>query len=869
MASAAVIPPRTASSSSRRMVPAPVSVLSPRRTILSVGVMNPGPSTSTAAATLSSSSSASTSTSSTVNTSSSASTPSTANALSSAFTLSASSTGLDDPPPPTLAQIVALKNSLLARSISNAGQSPQGRRVTSTTGLSSVSTPTSKTAPSGASTSNQSTSMSTVGPLQARSDMNSHSEPQDELFDLLFDLSSIDADEPLTAATTTASTPSQLRDRRLSDSAPSQADLFGGAHMFLDTKDTQAGVSLTEAFLPNTEEDVQMDVLSSEVDPNSPFVDIPTDFVDYTTNPFGAWDPLEADPSFSLNPLAETFDFSSDEAQQLALDLFGKPSTPISNLAGNVNLADINHLLAPTADMEDVWFGKEVPEDDEAEQDEDQDDSNQAVVEKDAPAIPSTAAAAPPAQPVKEKRGRGRPRREPAAVADDAAVDAPVKRPRGRPRKIVDPNLPIETATKKRKASNSMLPVAHTVTVPVVTAESEAVVIPPALKEEVEDDDEDMNYMMKMAEASLNGTLPKNAVHPPPGPLLPRPLNPSDAAKLSLHKFKPQRPMDPDLAQQYLALKNPNLNSKERRQLRNKLSARSFRERRKEYIDTLEAELCRVVQENVAMSQDLEEARKEREAFKARVEALERTMGKMDLQGEGLSVKLAETSHQKDAADDEVLKSKATLEQSLPPLRKTEPSIAVHSVLLPEPTVDVLRRPFDFNSVVSDRENLVEDWLREQNQFGAVNAFGQEHGEIEMLKLWNQRPGVEESVKAAAFDSSIDATTWVAKLLGSVRDAVVSTAGHDSSYLSDADFLDTTADINDADTLCGDENDIQHHNESTNTQVLNDEAEYLADEANDDDEDESLCGEEDVHSVGLEAVRMLMRAMNLGSALSK
>ncbi|KAJ3410110.1 hypothetical protein CcCBS67573_g00927 [Chytriomyces confervae] len=866
MASAAVIPPRTASASSRRMVPAPVSVLSPRRTILSVGVMNPGPSTSTAA-TLSSSSSASTSSSSAVNTSSSTNTPSTANALSSSFTLSAS-TGLDDPPPPTLAQIVALKNSLLARSISNAGQSPQGRRVTSATGLPSVpvSTPPSTSAASGASTSNRTTSMSTVGGSQSHSEIHSHSEPQDELFDLLFDLSSVDADELLTAATTTASTPSQLRDRRLSHSAPNQADLFGGAHMFLDAKDTQANASLTETFLPDTEEEMQMDVLSSEVDPLSPFADISSDFVDYSSNPFGAWDPLEADPGFALNPMAETFDFSSDEAQQLALDLFGKPSTP--NLSGNVNLADINHMLAPSTDMEGVWFGKEGPEDDEAEQDEDQDDLNQALVEKDVPAIPTGVVAPPPAQPVKEKRGRGRPRREPAAVADDAgAVDAPVKRPRGRPRKVVDPNQPIETATKKRKASNSMLPVSHTVTVPVVSAESESVVIPAVLKEEVEDDDEDMNYMMKMAEASLNGTLPKNAVHPPPGPLLPRPLNPSDAAKLSLHKFKPQRPMDSDLAQQYLALKNPNLNSKERRQLRNKLSARSFRERRKEYIDTLEAELCRIVQENVTMSQDLEEARKEREAFKARVEALESTMGKLDLQ---MSAKLADSDLQKDTAHDEVLKSKASLEQSLPPLRKTEPSIAVHSVLLPEPAVDVLRRPFDFNSVVSERENLVEDWLREQSQFGAVNAFVQEHGEIEMLKLWNHRPGADESLKAAIFDSSIDASTWVAKILGSVRDAVVSTTGQDLSYVRemDSDFLGTAVDINDADTLCGDDSDIQHHDDSTNTQVLNDEAEDLLDEAN-DDEDKSLCGEEDVHSVGLEAVRMLMRAMNLGSTLPK
>ncbi|ORY31122.1 hypothetical protein BCR33DRAFT_724072 [Rhizoclosmatium globosum] len=40
--------------------------------------------------------------------------------------------------------------------------------------------------------------------------------------------------------------------------------------------------------------------------------------------------------------------------------------------------------------------------------------------------------------------------------------------------------------------------------------------------------------------------------------------------------------MDPDLAREYLVLKDPSLTSKERRQLRNKLSARSFRERRKE-----------------------------------------------------------------------------------------------------------------------------------------------------------------------------------------------------------------------------------------------------------------------------------------------
>ncbi|KAJ3413111.1 Mitochondrial translocator assembly and maintenance protein 41 [Chytridiales sp. JEL 0842] len=85
---------------------------------------------------------------------------------------------------------------------------------------------------------------------------------------------------------------------------------------------------------------------------------------------------------------------------------------------------------------------------------------------------------------------------------------------------------------------------------------------------------------------------------------------------LSFSTFVPSKPVDPDLAVQYMRLKDPNLSSKERRQLRNKLSARSFRERRKEYIETLEGEVARHVEEKEGVKKELEKVKEERDALK-------------------------------------------------------------------------------------------------------------------------------------------------------------------------------------------------------------------------------------------------------------
>ena len=69
-------------------------------------------------------------------------------------------------------------------------------------------------------------------------------------------------------------------------------------------------------------------------------------------------------------------------------------------------------------------------------------------------------------------------------------------------------------------------------------------------------------------------------------------------------------------------LKDPSLSSKERRQLRNKLSARSFRERRKEYMDTLEAEVRRHINIANSLREELSSVKNERDSLKSLVNDL-------------------------------------------------------------------------------------------------------------------------------------------------------------------------------------------------------------------------------------------------------
>jgi hypothetical protein len=90
----------------------------------------------------------------------------------------------------------------------------------------------------------------------------------------------------------------------------------------------------------------------------------------------------------------------------------------------------------------------------------------------------------------------------------------------------------------------------------------------------------------------------------------------SSGLTLSFSNFVPSKPMDDELARQYMMLKDPALTSKERRQLRNKLSARSFRERRKEYIETLEGEIQKCMSETETVKKELDEVRSERDSLK-------------------------------------------------------------------------------------------------------------------------------------------------------------------------------------------------------------------------------------------------------------
>ncbi|KAJ3111419.1 hypothetical protein HK100_002697 [Physocladia obscura] len=236
----------------------------------------------------------------------------------------------------------------------------------------------------------------------------------------------------------------------------------------------------------------------------------------------------------------------------------------------------------------------------------------------------------------------------------------PQKRPRGRPRKIQPPPTSSEdtdktplasSSTKKRKPSSPIRPK--------LESYYAATQSPTFAKQEDGEEFDEISYYIQLAEAATSGKYATSANNANViKPLLARPLNSAEAAKISLHSFRPSRPMDADLAREYLALKDPVLSAKERRQLRNKLSARSFRERRKEYIDTIEAELCAVVDEAVEARDALDGVTKERDMYRKMYEDLEARFASVKIEDESLPKQL-EASDEKKSCSGSGNKSKS------------------------------------------------------------------------------------------------------------------------------------------------------------------------------------------------------------------
>ncbi|KAJ3114903.1 hypothetical protein HK100_001523 [Physocladia obscura] len=315
------------------------------------------------------------------------------------------------------------------------------------------------------------------------------------------------------------------------------------------------------------------------------------------------------------------------QADQMILDHL-QPQDPVG-----VSMSQLNTFVAPTKEeMEDVaYFGLS----DEVkflhpflEQEEEEKEEKERLQQSEAVESVSTESN------IQESR------KTPAGPPPPP----PQKRPRGRPRKIQPPTETDKTpltssSTKKRKPSSPIRPK--------LSSSLAFIQSPTFAKQEDTEEFDEISYYIQLAEAATSGVggidsaLNKNANIIKP--LLARPLHPADAAKISLHSFRPSRPMDADLAREYLALKDPKLSAKERRQLRNKLSARSFRERRKEYIDTIEAELRAVVGEAVEARDALDGIVNERDMYRQMYEDLEARFASVKIEDGSLSKQLEES----------------------------------------------------------------------------------------------------------------------------------------------------------------------------------------------------------------------------------
>ncbi|KAI8613306.1 hypothetical protein BC830DRAFT_487199 [Chytriomyces sp. MP71] len=508
----------------------------------------------------------------------------------------------DEVPPPTLEQMVALKRSLLKRQFSSSSSvHSQQRELPHKASLPVL-----------------------LQPTPSSPDNNS-------LFDFLLDFSNHDAPPDEQSNSPSQNSKEQFRstlDTPSSSAIDRALERITDAH--LSGCESNQMFSKNEASLPMIQSNLHFKLNEEFINynPSQPFSarssphaapPVPlTDQADTAATPFPTFD-LHDWALTSAMPLIPDMPplFTMEEAEQLALDLFGDAGltrgmdTSLDFRAATPSVIPPADVLPPTttSSMEEgVVFEDHESDMDEGECEDDQVAQQTNEVEytcadgleqeptfneetqqgraadvlsscpTKAPTSFNTHVASTGTAPSNAKRARGRPRRDPATLAsaqltEGAPIEPVIKRPRGRPRKIVDPNVPIITTAKKRKASASVVPG----TTVIVMAEPEAGVISAVDvgKEEgaaSDAEDEDISWMMKMAEAAAMGKeLPKRTT-----PLI---NNEADAAKLSLHKFRPQRPMAPDLglfcyfslfptnkpcekAHQYLALKNPELDSK-------------------------------------------------------------------------------------------------------------------------------------------------------------------------------------------------------------------------------------------------------------------------------------------------------------------
>ncbi|KAJ3195897.1 hypothetical protein HK101_010729 [Irineochytrium annulatum] len=149
----------------------------------------------------------------------------------------------------------------------------------------------------------------------------------------------------------------------------------------------------------------------------------------------------------------------------------------------------------------------------------------------------------------------------------------------------------------------------------------------------------------------------------------------------------PEKPMDEDLARQYRLLKDPALSAKERRQLRNKLSARSFRERRKDYIDALENEVRLLRKDGADSKKELQTVSAERDQLRVLVAdltaRLQRWEGLAGAGGISLSTQSSKVNVPSPRLEASSLVSPRRSKMSPMPLPSTVSPLTVHAVTLP------------------------------------------------------------------------------------------------------------------------------------------------------------------------------------------